>query len=141
MKILVASDEKTELTDSIVNYLEEKGHKVALAGHLSDENMKWHWAEIARNTAQAQIDGRSDLSILLCWSGTGVCIAANKIPGVRAALCWDKDTAELSRKWDDANILCLSLKFTTPDLAKEIIDAFINTSFDEEDLDQVSKIE
>ena len=141
MKILLASDEATDLTSSIQEYLGSKGYLVELGGHLSDENAKWHWAEIAKASALQQSNGDVDLTILLCWSGTGVCIAANKVEGIRAALCWDRETAELARKWDDANVLCMSLRSTETKDANEIIDAFIETEFDEEDLDQVSKIE
>ncbi|KKQ15943.1 MAG: hypothetical protein US28_C0007G0034 [Candidatus Daviesbacteria bacterium GW2011_GWA1_36_8] len=85
--------------------------------------------------------GEAEVGILFCWSGTGVCIAANRVKRVRAALCWDSETARLARKWDNANILCISLRFTSESLAKEIIDAFLESKFDEEDLNQVEKID
>ena len=140
MNLIVATDEKTATTAFVVQYLNELGHTVKLAGHLASESQKWHWADIGRAAAEKVASGDADQAILFCWSGTGVCMAANKIPKVRAALCWTSEIANLARKWDDANILCMSLKETTPGLAKDIIDAWFATKFDEEGLNQVNKV-
>lgn len=141
MKIAIASDEKTALTDSIVDYLKEKGHEIILGGHLNDESKKWKWADIGREVAEQVSNNSADQAVLLCWSGTGVCMAANKVKGIRAALCWDAETAGLARKWDDANILCMSLRYTTETLANEMLDSWFSTNFDEEGLDQAHKID
>lgn len=137
MKIVVAADEKTQVTDRVIQYLKDKNYEVILMGDLLDSQQKWHWAEIAQHAAQKVADHEADQGIFFCWSGTGVCIAANKVTGIRAALCWDAETARLARKWDDANVLCLSLRFTSETVAKEILDQWFMTKFDEEDLDQV----
>lgn len=139
MKIVVASDEKTYLTDQAVEYLKEKGHELILQGALIEKNDKW--AEIGREAAGKVAKGEAEQGILFCWSGTGVSIAANRVKGARAALCWDAETARLARKWDNANILCLSLRFTSETLAKEILDAWFTAEFNEEGLNEVHKLD
>ncbi len=140
MKILLASDEKTSLTESIQTYLTEKGHEVIVWGHLADESQKWRWADIGREAGEMVSTGDADQAVILCWSGTGVCMAANKVEGIRAALCWDAETASLARKWDDANVLCMSLRYTSETLATEMLDSWFSTNFDEEGLDQAHKV-
>lgn len=137
MNIIIASDEKTPLTDFVVKYMQEQGHRVTLYGDLIDEKEKWHWAEIGLKAGKQVIKDKAEMGIFFCWSGTGVCMAANKVEGIRAALCWDTETARLARKWDDANVLCLNLRSTSETEAKEIIDTWLSTPFDEETLDQV----
>ena len=139
MKLIVASDEKTYLTDKVIEYLREKGHEPILLGALIEKNDKW--AEIGREAAQKVAGGGAEQGILFCWSGTGICMAANKVKGVRAALCWDAETARLARKWDNADILCLSLRFISETLAKEIIDAWFSTEFDEEGLNEAHRLD
>lgn len=141
MKIVVASDEKTSLTDFVIKYLKSKNHNLALLGDLSDKKKKWHWAEIGKEAAEKVARGEVDLGIFFCWSGTGISMTANKVKGVRAALCWDSETARLARKWNNANVLCMSLRFTSQTVAQEIINAWFSTGFDEEDLNQVGKLE
>jgi ribose 5-phosphate isomerase B len=139
MKLVVASDERTHLTDSVVRYLEEKGHELLLLGDLVEKNGKW--AEIGKEAAQKVAAGAVDQGIIFCWSGTGICMAANRIRGVRAALCWDAETAKLAKKWDDANMLCMSLRYTSQELAKEILEAWFSTKFDEEGLNEAHKLD
>lgn len=139
MKLIVASDEKTNLSQSVSQYLKEKDHQVILMGDLVRENGKW--AEIGKEAALKVAKGEADQAILFCWSGTGICMAANRIKGARAALCWDAETARLARKWDDANILCMSLRYTSENLAEEILDAWFSTKFDEEGLNEVHKLD
>lgn len=141
MKILLASDEKTLLTEAIEHLLTEYGHHVVKLGHLADENQRWHWAEIGKDAGRRVAEGEADMAVVCCWSGTGVAIAANKAPGVRAALCWDAETARLARKWDNANVLALSLRYTSETVAREILDAWFATEFDEEGLGQVEKVD
>jgi len=126
------------LTDAVVAYLQVKGYEVTLLGHLSDEKKLWKWAEIGTEVGKQVAIISDTQAVLFCWSGTGVCMAANKVSGIRAALCWDAETARLARKWDDANVLCLSLRFTSEAVAKEIIDSWLTTTFDEENLGQVA---
>jgi ribose 5-phosphate isomerase B len=141
MKLVVASDEKTNLTDSVVNYLKGKKHDLILLGDLVNKKNKWKWAEIGKEAAQKVVSGKVDQGILFCWSGTGICMAANRFKGARAALCWDQETARLARKWDNANILCMSLRYTSEKVAQEILDAWFSTKFDEEDLNEVHKLD
>jgi ribose 5-phosphate isomerase B len=110
-------------------------------GHLVNDERKWHWADIGKEAAKVIANNGAEQGVLFCWSGTGVCIAANKVRGVRAALCWNADIAALARKWDDANVLCMSLKETTPSAAKAILDAWFSTPFDEEDLSQAHTVD
>lgn len=141
MKIIFGSDEKTSLTDFIYKYLTDAGHEVEKIGHLADENLKWRWVDIGKEIGKRVANSEANFGIACCWSGTGVCIAANRIRGARAALCWDAETAKLARKWDNSNILCLSLRFTSETIAKEILDTWFNTKFDEEGLNETHKLD
>lgn len=137
MKVLLGSDEHTPLIDFVHEWLLAHGHEVTLSGHTVHGDQKWHWAKIGLAVGEAVSDGDADVGIAFCWSGTGVSMAANRYPHARAALCWDAETARLARKWDNANILNLSLRYTTPAVAEEILTAWFSTQFDEEDLHQV----
>lgn len=141
MKIIFGSDEKTALTTAIYQWLKNNGHSVIQVGHLVDESMKGKWAEIGKSVAERIAKKEGDFGIICCWSGTGVSMAANRLPGARAALCWDVETAKLARKWNNANILCLSLRFTSETVAKEILSTWFNTKFDEEGLNQIDKLD
>ncbi len=141
MKVVVASDEKTPLTGEVIKYLKFKNHDLTLMGDLVDTSKKWKWVDIGKEAAELVSKGRVAQAILFCLSGTGICMAANKVKAVRAALCWDAKTAYLARKWDDANVLCLSLRFTTETLAKEILEAWFASQFDEEGLQQAHKLD
>jgi len=142
MKIAVGSDEKNHLTDFVLDELSNRGIEVELHGPLNDEDMQW--SEVAHKVAERVKDGSCEQGILFCWTGTGVTIAANKVPGIRAALCTDAQTAEGARKWNDANILTMSLRATSLMVAKEILDAWFNTSVEDEEkvnIEKVSEIE
>lgn len=125
MKLVVGSDEKAPLTDSVIEELGKRGHTVELVGPLRGDNQLW--PAVARRVAEGVARGEADEGILFCWTGTGVSIAANKVPGVRAALCHDAETARGARLWNRANVLCLSLRATSPVIAKEILDAWFGT--------------
>lgn len=140
MKLVVATDEKTELTDFVVDYLKRKGHELTLVGHFESDSSKWQWADIGKTAADKVAAGEADQGVFFCWSGTGICMAANKVSGIRAALCWNAEIAALSRKWDDANVLCMSLKETDTNTAQAILEAWFSTAFDEEGLNQAHKI-
>lgn len=139
MKIVVSSDEKTPLNDFVVNYLTERGHDVVLRGDLVSKNGKW--ADIAIDSAKMVAEGSVDQAIIFCWSGTGACMAANKVRGIRAALCVSPEIATIARKWNDANILVMGNSNTSSETAAAIIDAWFNTDFDEEGLDQAHKLD
>ena len=140
MKIAVGSDEKTTLTDSVINDLLKRNHKLSLHGALAKEEPLWPF--VGEAVAEKVSNGGSDEGILFCWTGIGVCIAANKVPGIRAALCNDAETARGARKWDHANVLVMSLRSTPKPVAKEILDAWFSTGFskDKSDLRAVAKI-
>lgn len=125
MKIAMGSDERTYLTDVIVAELEKRGHTLELFGPLRDEQILW--PHVAQQVAECVARGEADEGILCCWTGTGVSIAANKVPGIRAALCHDAETAKGARLWNRANVLCLSLRATSEAVAKEILDAWFAT--------------
>ena len=136
MRIAVGSDESTSLTDHVVNHLQEQCHTVELSGALQPGDEKL-WPHVGYTVAGKVLSGRCETGIAFCWTGTGVCMAANKLPGARAALCWDAATAWGARLWDDANILAMSLRATSNVVAEEIIEAWLaplEGERDEEDL-------
>lgn len=144
MKIAVGSDERTYLTDKIVTDLRQRGHELTLHGPLQDEPA--YWPAVAREVAEAVVRGAADEGILFCWTGTGVSLAANKIPGIRAALCDDAETARGARLWNNANVLCLSLRRTSEIMAEEILNAWFQHQYepnevDDECLAQVTALE
>ena len=123
MRIAVATDERTGVAQAVIDELRERGHEPVVHGALNDEERDdWAWASEA--AARDVADGRADQGIVCCWTGTGASIAANKVPGVRAALCADAETARGARKWNDANVLALSLRTTSEALLDEILDAW-----------------
>jgi len=122
MKIAVASDEKTHLTDFVVKELRRRGHKTILFGPLKGEDLPW--TLVSEQLAEAVAGGEADEGVLFCYTGTGASIAANKVPGIRAALCADAETARGARWWNDANVLVMSLRATSTEIAREILDAW-----------------
>jgi ribose 5-phosphate isomerase B len=123
MRIAVAADELVGVAEPVVEELRKRGHEPLVHGALSaQERDDWAWA--AEAAARDVAEGRAEQAIVCCWTGTGASIAANKVPGIRAALCGDAQTAEGARRWNDANVLALSLRATSePELA-EILDAW-----------------
>jgi ribose 5-phosphate isomerase B len=123
MRIAVAADERVGIADAVVEELRKRGHEVVAHGALSqDERDDWAWASEA--AARDVADGRAQQAVVCCWTGTGASIAANKVEGIRAALCGDAPTAEGARKWNDANVLALSLRATSEAELEEILDAW-----------------
>jgi ribose 5-phosphate isomerase B len=123
MRISVSSDERTGVAGAVVEELRRRGHEPVVHGALADdERPDWAWASEA--AARDVADGRADQAIVCCWTGTGASIAANKVDGVRAALCGDAETARGARKWNDANVLALSLRTTSEAVLEEILDAW-----------------
>ena len=144
MKFAVGSDERTRLTEWVVNELQARGLEVELHGALRSGDDP-RWPEVARKVAEEVASGHCQQGVLFCWTGTGVSMAANKVPGVRAALCCDAETARGARIWNDANVLCLSLSHTSQEIAREILDAWSSsTQIDEserENIDQVNSMD
>jgi ribose 5-phosphate isomerase B len=123
VKIAVAADERAGVADAVVDQLRKRGHEPVLHGALADgERDDWAWASEA--AARDVAEGRAEQAVVCCWTGTGASIAANKVPGVRAALCGDPETARGARQWNDANVLALSLRRTSEPLLGEILDAW-----------------
>jgi ribose 5-phosphate isomerase B len=132
VKITVGADDEGRTADAVVDELRARGHDVTV---LDREQ----WPDVAEKVAEAVASGDADQGVLFCWTGTGTSMAANKVPGVRAALAWDPWIAEGARRWNDANVLVMSLKRTTPAKAKKILDAWF--SVDEPDPDEAANIE
>ncbi len=127
MNLAVGSDEKTHLTQAVIEDLERRGHRVSVYGPLA--GAPGTWPQVARNVAEAVVRGEADEGVLFCWTGTGVSLAANKVPGIRAALCADATTASLARRWNNPNLLCLSLRTTSEPVARDILDAWFSTTY------------
>ena len=123
MRIAVAADERTGVADAVVDELRRRGHEPVLHGALADaEPDAWAWASEA--AARDVAEGRAEQGVVCCWTGTGASIAANKVAGARAALCGDAQTADGARRWNDANVLALSLRATSEAELTEILDAW-----------------
>jgi ribose 5-phosphate isomerase B len=123
MRIAVAADERTGIADAVVDELRRRGHDPIPHGALSDgERDDWAWASEA--AARDVSEGRAEQAVVCCWTGTGASIAANKVSGIRAALCGDGPTAAGARQWNDANVLALSLRATSEAELGEILDAW-----------------
>jgi ribose 5-phosphate isomerase B len=143
MKLSVGSDERTLVTDAVVAELRRRGHEVDLVGPLAEAETGQFapatpWPGVARHVAEAVAAGAADEGILFCWTGTGVSIAANKVPGIRAALCADAETARGARLWNNANVLCLSLRRTSEVIAREILDAWFSTRYNPNESDDAA---
>jgi len=119
MRIVVGADDEGAVADAVVDDLRARGHEVTV---LEREQ----WPDVAARVARAVAAGEADQGMLFCWTGTGTSMAANKVPGVRAALAWEPWIAEGARKWNDANVLVMSLKRVEPATAREIVDAWLS---------------
>jgi ribose 5-phosphate isomerase B len=123
MRIAVAADERTGIAERLVEELRARGHEPLPHGALAEsERDDWAWATEA--AARDVSEGRAEQAVVCCWTGTGASIAANKVAGIRAALCGDAATAEGARRWNDANVLALSLRATSEAELGEILDAW-----------------
>jgi ribose 5-phosphate isomerase B len=131
MRILVGADDGGPLADDVVRELEARGHEVTV---LEREQ----WPEVARKVGETVAAGDADQGVLFCWTGTGTAMAANKVPGVRAALVWDPWVAEGARRWNDANVLVMSLKRTSSETARDILDAWFGV--EKPDADEAANI-
>jgi ribose 5-phosphate isomerase B len=127
MRIAVAGDERTAATDEVLEELRRRGHEIVrVLGPVGGGDEQW--AECGLEVGNAVAKGEADMGVVFCWTGTGVSLAANKVHGVRATLCTDAEQAKGARKWNDPNVLAMSLRLTTPALAKEILDAWFSTT-------------
>ena len=135
MRIAFGTDESTPVTDHIERWLEGAGHTLVL--RVVDRP----WPEVGRTVGEQVAGAEADVGVVACWTGTGVSIAANKVPGVRAALCTDAETARGARRWNDANVVALGLRLTSPTVAEEILEAFLTTGVDEGEEDSIASVE
>jgi len=127
MRIAVAADERSALAQFLLEELLARGHEPLVHGALaSDERADWAWGSAA--AAEDVVAGRAEQAIVCCWTGTGASIAANKVSGIRAALCADAVTAAGARRWNDANVLALSLRAVGEGVLGEILDAWFATA-------------
>ena len=124
MRIGIGSDEKTVLTDYVIDDIRTRGHEIVLFGPLKGDAIAWPL--VSEQLARAVTAGVVEEGILFCYTGTGASIAANKVPGIRAALCGDAQTASGARWWNDANILVMSLRATSTEVAGEILEAWFS---------------
>jgi ribose 5-phosphate isomerase B len=134
MRFAFASDDVTELADTVVRHLRDAGHDVDVLA------LPAPWPDAGRMVGEAVSGGRADLGVVCCWTGTGVSMAANKVEGVRAALCADAETARGARRWNDANVLALSIRLTSAPVACEILDAFSSTEPDSGEAAEIAKL-
>jgi ribose 5-phosphate isomerase B len=126
MRVAVAADERSALAQFLLEELIARGHEPLMHGALAEaERPDWAWGSAA--AAEDVVAGRAEQAIVCCWTGTGAAIAANKVPGVRAALCADAVTAAGARRWNDANVLALSLRAVGEGVLGEILDAWFAT--------------
>ena len=142
MRIAVAADELTGVAQALPGELRRRGHEPILHGAYAEhERPDWAWA--SERAARDVAEGRADQAIVACWTGTGASIAANKVPGVRAALCGDAPTAAGARRWNDANVLALSLRITSDAQLTEILDAWLTAqvSDDASDAANIAHVE
>ena len=141
MKVSVAADELVGVAEAVLEELRRRGHEPIPHGALNEsERDDWAWASEA--AARDVAEGRAQQAIVCCWTGTGASIAANKVPGVRAALCLDAQSADGARRWNDANALALSLRATSEAELAEILDAWFagRPSTDGDDRDNVTHL-
>jgi ribose 5-phosphate isomerase B len=123
MRIALCSDEVYPVHELVLTALRTRGHEVARFGAFQSGGDA-PWALCAEAAALEVAGGRSDEGIFFCWSGTGISISANKVSGIRAALCTDPGTARAARRYNHANVLCLSNRLLSGDIAKEILEAW-----------------
>ena len=136
VRVAFGTDESTPLTTVITAELRRLGVEVI------DVAVDEPWPDVGRRVGEAVgTRGVADRGVVCCWTGTGVSIAANKVVGVRAALCTDAETARGARRWNDANVLAIGLRLTSPEVAKEMLAAFLSTSADDDERENISRVE
>ncbi|HET6810944.1 MAG TPA: RpiB/LacA/LacB family sugar-phosphate isomerase [Acidimicrobiales bacterium] len=135
MRVAFGTDERTPLTDAIVAQLRDLGAEVV------EVAVGETWPDVGRRVGSAVAGGAADRGVVCCWTGTGVSMAANKVAGIRAALCTDAETARGARRWNDANVLALGLRLTSTEVAREMLEAFLGTEPAEEERANISRVE
>lgn len=135
MKVAFGTDERTPLTDEVKCLLAAAGHEVVTVAEGDT------WPDAGRRVGEAVAGGQAERGVVCCWTGTGVSIAANKVAGVRAALCTDAETARGARRWNDANVLAFGLRLTSATVARELLEAFFDTPSDPAEADTIARIE
>jgi ribose 5-phosphate isomerase B len=143
VRVALGSDERTVLTDAVEEDLESRGYDLVRVGPIVDaaaEQAK-QWAEVGHDVGELVAGGACATGVLFCWTGTGASIAANKVRGVRAALCTDAETAAGARKWNDANVLVMGLRLTSPEAAHEMLDAWFSSDADPSERENVARLE
>jgi ribose 5-phosphate isomerase B len=134
VKFVAGADDEGEALDAAIDALRAAGHEVEV---LPQDQ----WPDVAARVAGAVASGAADQGLLFCWTGTGTAMAANKVPGVRAALAWEPWIAEGARRWNDANVLVMSLKRTSPETAREIVAAWLEVEApDEDERENIAKL-
>jgi len=139
MRVAVGADEQTQLTDAVVDDLRRRGHELVLVGPPGGEDKQW--AEVGHEVGELVASGSCDTAVLFCWTGTGASIAANKVRGARAALCTDAATAAGARRWNDANVVVMGLRLTSPEVAREVLDAWFSAEPDASEAGNVARLE
>ena len=139
MKVALGSDEKTTLTDAVAADLRIRGHEVVPVGPLAGDDAQW--PEVSRRVGEMVAGRVADTAVLFCWTGTGASIAANKVRGIRAALCTDPATAAGARRYNDANVLVMSLRLTSETVASEMLDQWFATDPDASEADNIASLE
>lgn len=144
MKIAVSSDEHSPLVDAVLEELANRGHQIEYFGPQRGQpaSEAYDWPAVTVKAVTQVVQGQADEAIVMCWTGTGASLAANKVPGIRAALCHDAETARGARLWNHANVLALSLRATPIPIAKEILDAWFSTPYSDDpwNLKQMARI-
>jgi ribose 5-phosphate isomerase B len=135
VRVAFGTDEVTSVTDAVKAHLAGQGHEVVVVAEADP------WPEVGRGVGEAVASGAADRGVVCCWTGTGVAMAATKVPGVRAALCTDAETARGARRWNDANVLALGLRLTSEVVAAELLDAFLSTDPDPDEAEAIARVE
>jgi len=141
MRVAVGSDDLYDIVEFIVEKLKERGIEVIKIGALKEEKY-YPWPKVGFEVGELVAKGEADYGIVICYTGTGVCIAANKVKGIRAALCTDAQTAKYSRMWNNANVLALSARLVTKILAEEILEEWLKVKEpDQSELENIKMIQ
>ena len=135
LRVAFGTDERTPVTDHVQQLLVDRGYEVEAAGDGDP------WPDVGRRVGELVASGRCVVGVVCCWTGTGVSIAANKVPGVRAALCTDAETARGARRWNDANVLAFGLRLTSETVAEELLDAFLTTEREPSEAANIAKLD
>lgn len=140
-KVAVSSDEYRHLVEVLLNLLRRRGIEPVYFGPGKGEEVK-DWPLVTKDAIDHVLKGDASEAIVMCWTGTGCSIVANKMPGIRAALCVDAETAKGARIWNHANVLAISHRVTSAARLEEILNAWFNTpkSTDEWNITQIDRV-